>query len=87
MINLILGINKVRANSTNIAQAITDMRKQFNGGDGMDGVKEGHIMQVKSKKMKISRCKCNEKRVKRRQGEKKQLKKQCEMMFKNNKTA
>lgn len=33
MVNLVIGVSRVRANSTNIAQAINDMRKEFKGGN------------------------------------------------------
>lgn len=37
MVNLIIGVSRVRANSTNIAQAINDMRKKFKEGNERKG--------------------------------------------------
>lgn len=40
IVNLIIGLSRVRANSTNIAQAITDTRTEFKEGNERGG-KEG----------------------------------------------
>lgn len=50
MVNLIIGVSRVRANSTNIVHAITDMRKEFRGREREE---EGQTCHKKGKKKKM----------------------------------